>query len=42
MLEYYQKELNIDVVEVSATTGYGIDKLRTVLKDKMAVLVGNS
>lgn len=42
ILEYYQKELNIDVVEVSATTGYGIDKLRAVLKDKMAVLVWNS
>lgn len=41
LFEIY-KNAGIDVLSVSASTGFGVDELKTMLKDKVSAFAGNS
>ncbi|MGX9725978.1 MAG: ribosome small subunit-dependent GTPase A [Candidatus Electronema sp. VV] len=42
ILMYYKNELGINVIEISAITGEGMEELQEILRGKMGVLLGNS
>ncbi len=42
IIDYYKRQLHLNVLEISALTGLGIKQLRRLLYDRISVLVGNS